>query len=93
MLVTLATLLLVMSLWLGHGGIVKRSLGWAPIAWIGVVSYGAYLWHWPLVVWLGANEGTGATVTRRLGVIVSTFAIAAISYRLIESPIRRGRVR
>ncbi len=94
MLVTLATLLLVMSVWLGHGGIVQRSLGWAPIAWIGVVSYGAYLWHWPLVVWLGVAEGTGsATITRRLGVIVSTFAIAALSYRLIESPIRRGRVR
>ena len=93
LLVTLATLLLVMSLWLGHGGIVQRSLAWAPIAWIGVVSYGAYLWHWPLVVWLGANEGTGATLTRRLGVIVSTFAIAALSYRLIEAPIRRGRVR
>ena len=93
-LISLATLLLVMSIWLGHGGVLRRSLGWTPIAWIGVVSYGAYLWHWPLVVWLEVDGRTGsASIFRRVGVIVLTFAIAAISFRLIEDPIRRGQVR
>jgi peptidoglycan/LPS O-acetylase OafA/YrhL len=93
LLVALATLLIVGPLWLGHGGILSDVLGWGPIAWIGLVSYGASLWHWPLTVWLGARQDTGgAMLARRLGVIALTFGIAAISYHAIEHPIRRGRI-
>jgi hypothetical protein len=57
------------------------------------VSYGAYLWHWPLTVWLGVRQNTGdGLLARRLGVIALTFGIAALSYHAIEHPIRRGRI-
>lgn len=70
LLVTLATLMIVGPLWLGHGGVLSDALGWTPIAWIGVVSYGAYLWHWPLTVWLGARQADATGLLgRRLGVI------------------------
>jgi peptidoglycan/LPS O-acetylase OafA/YrhL len=91
LLVALATLSIVGPLWLGHGGVLSDVLGWSPIAWIGVVSYGAYLWHWPLTVWLGARQDAGGgLLVRRLGVIALTFGIAALSYHAIEHPIRRG---
>lgn len=91
-LVSIGTLGMLAPLWTGHGGAVSKVLGWGPIAWIGVVSYGAYLWHWPLAVWLGARdtEGSMPTITR-LAVVVLTFGIAAASYYAIERPIRRGR--
>jgi len=90
--VSVATLLILGPLWIGRGGVFGRALAWTPIAWIGVVSYGAYLWHWPLTVWLGARQDTGGgLLVRRLGVIALTFGIAAISYHAIEHPIRRGR--
>ena len=92
LLVAIATLSIVGPLWLGRGGVLSDVLGWSPIAWIGVVSYGAYLWHWPLTVWLGARQETGGgLLVRRLGVIALTFGIAAISYHAIEHPIRRWR--
>ena len=91
-LISIGTLGMLAPLWTGHGGPLSKVLGWGPIAWIGVISYGAYLWHWPLAVWLGAREpeGSMSTITR-LAVVVATFAIAAVSYYVIERPIRRGR--
>jgi peptidoglycan/LPS O-acetylase OafA/YrhL len=89
----LATLMIVASLWVGRGGHLGRALAWGPIAWIGAVSYGAYLWHWPLTVWLGARQADSSNVlVRRLAVIGLTFAIAAVSYHVVEQPIRRGRI-
>jgi peptidoglycan/LPS O-acetylase OafA/YrhL len=89
----LATLMIVAPLWVGRGGPVGRALAWGPVAWIGAISYGAYLWHWPLTVWLGAHQADSSNVlVRRLGVIGLTFAIAGISYYAVEQPIRRGRI-
>ncbi len=90
---SLATLLVVAPLWVGRAGWVERSLGWGPVAWIGVISYGIYLWHWPLIRWLGVRDATG---TRRvlLGVaaVGLTVAVSAMSYYLVERPIRRRRL-
>lgn len=69
-----------------------RFLTGKPLVWIGLISYGLYLWHWPLIVLLTpASTGlTGAPLTLlRLGLTVS---IAGASYYLLEQPIRRGRI-
>ena len=90
-LVSLGTLGMLAPLWIGHGGAVSKVLSWGPIAWIGVVSYGAYLWHWPLALWLGARDDGSPQTLTRIAVIALTFGIAAASYYAIERPIRRGR--
>ena len=70
-----------------------RWLGVAPLRWAGTRSYGLYLWHWGVLVALAVAlpELTGWW---RLAVAVPlTALIAETSYRLVEHPIRSGRVR
>ena len=71
-------------------GPVSRALGIRPLVAIGVISYGLYLWHWPIDVWLDeARTGlTGfALFALRIGV---TGVIATASYFFVERPIRRN---
>jgi len=70
---------------------LKAVLSFGPARWIGQISYGLYLWHWPVVVALSEPRTrlSGWDLgLLRLGV---TFAAATLSYYLIELPIRRKR--
>jgi peptidoglycan/LPS O-acetylase OafA/YrhL len=69
-------------------GPVSALLSTRSLAWIGRISYGLYLWHWPIDVWLVPSRvhvGTNTLNALRLGV---TFAAAIASYYLVERPIR-----
>ena len=69
---------------------IVAILASAPLAAVGRISYGVYLWHWPLVVWF---LPTGRfDPLRAAGVVVATLVAAALSYRFVETPIREGRV-
>lgn len=70
--------------WLG------RSLDVAPLRWVGERSYGLYLWHWPVMVLLVAGLPDGAAPwLAPTAALAITGAAAAVSYRLIEQPVRR----
>jgi peptidoglycan/LPS O-acetylase OafA/YrhL len=90
-LLSALTLVVVASVWVNPGGPLGRSLGWRPLAWVGVISYGVYLWHWPITLWLNARD-TGATylLARRVLAFVMTIGVAAASFYAMESRIRRG---
>jgi peptidoglycan/LPS O-acetylase OafA/YrhL len=70
---------------------LKAGLSLAPIQWVGRVSYGIYLWHWPIAVAL-TPQHTGISGWQldllRVG---ATFIVAALSYYLVELPIRQRR--
>jgi peptidoglycan/LPS O-acetylase OafA/YrhL len=68
-----------------------RVLGVAPLVALGRISYGVYLWHWPLYgVLTGAR--TGLTGPALLAVrIAVTVAVAAYSYLLVERPVLQAR--
>ncbi len=77
------------------GGLVGVALGCRPLRWIGVRSYGIYLWHYPIIV-LTAQPGTAdnpVSLVRAVAVVAATIVIAAISWKFIEEPIRRGGLR
>jgi len=66
-------------------------LGWGPLRWIGLRSYGIYLWHWPVFMVTRPQldvtfEGL-ALLALRLAV---TLVLAEVSYRYVETPVRRG---
>ena len=64
-----------------------------PLRWIGEVSYGLYLWHWPLYV-LISQERTGLDGVSLLAArLAASFATATVSFYVVERPIRRGALR
>jgi len=90
--VSLTTAALIMAL--SHpqtrlGG--SALLGWGPLRWIGERSYGIYLWHWPVFMvtrpQLDVPLDGWSLLALRLGV---TVLLADLSYRFVETPIRRG---
>jgi peptidoglycan/LPS O-acetylase OafA/YrhL len=72
------------------GGPVRRLLSSRVLVSVGVVSYGAYLFHWPMFVWLRSETGLPGGARLVVGTVASV-AIAFASYRLIEEPVRRGK--
>ncbi len=62
-----------------------------PLPWIGLISYGLYIWHWPIYVWLSpARAGLDGYQLMALRFAV-TFAVATASFYLLEQPIRTGQ--
>ena len=71
-------------------GALRRALSWRPIVAIGTISYGLYLFHWPVFVVL---RDAGWQLTRLpdlVGALSITAAMEAASYRLVERPVRRS---
>jgi peptidoglycan/LPS O-acetylase OafA/YrhL len=68
---------------------VGRALSWRPLQAIGRVSYAWYLWHWPVLL-LGGVLISLTNPVHRLGLVVVSLALAVLSYRFVEAPIRRN---
>jgi len=69
---------------------LRALLSWRPLVWIGLISYGLYLFHLPLFGMVNAQH----VVTSEPGRVVLRFAVAlavaALSYLFVEHPIRKG---
>ncbi|GAA4877433.1 peptidoglycan O-acetyltransferase OatA [Paenibacillus vulneris] len=70
--------------WLG------KVLGCKPLRWLGVRSYGIYLWHYPIIVMSSPTNSNEPDFTRAAIQVVVTILLAALSWRYVEEPIRRG---
>ncbi len=85
----LCVLVLIVCAAHGERSFVARTLAFRPIAWMGLISYGLYLWHWPIFVVLRPERiglsGLGLSALR----FVATFGIALVSYHFLEQPIRK----
>ena len=80
------------------GGFLGRLLDLPPFRWIGERSYGLYLWHWPAYVLVSAAvpvtdpDGAGGWMLGAIALVV-TVLFAAVSYRHLETPVRRNGFR
>lgn len=71
-------------------GGLARMIGWAPLRWLGVRSYGIYLWHWPVIALVAARDsGQASTAGVRLAETAATIGLAALSWRWVEAPVIR----
>jgi peptidoglycan/LPS O-acetylase OafA/YrhL len=88
----LGCLVLITCAALGERSYCARLLSVAPLRWMGAVSYGVYLWHWPVFCVL-TPERLGLSWNEvhalRWGV---TLGVAALSYVYFEQPIRKRGV-
>lgn len=73
------------------GSVVGRLLGRAPLPSLGRVTYGAYLFHWPIFLWLDGSTDLSSGGILAVGGAL-TFGLAALSYRYVEHPVRAGRL-
>jgi peptidoglycan/LPS O-acetylase OafA/YrhL len=86
-LVSLGALLTVMVVVHPAAVGIRGMLGWRPLAAVGERSYGLYLWHWPIFVFLGVWPGSTA---RFIVALAITAVCSELCYRYVEKPVRRG---
>ena len=82
-----AVIALVVSL---DRSVASRALGFTPVRYVGRISYGLYLYHWPVFTFLSPTDSglTGlALLAARCGI---TLGVSVASYHLVETPIRQG---
>lgn len=75
-----------------HPGPLGRVLSWRPLRAAGLVSYGLYLYHWPVFVIVDEDRldiGQWPLFGVRMAI---TIGLTLVSYRFLEQPIRRGGV-
>jgi peptidoglycan/LPS O-acetylase OafA/YrhL len=66
-------------------------LGWRPLRWVGLRSYGIYLWHWPICMLTRPQLDVSLDGAPLLALrLAATLALAELSYRCVELPIRSG---
>jgi peptidoglycan/LPS O-acetylase OafA/YrhL len=69
---------------------VSSALSVRPLQLIGLISYSAYLWHWPLLAFYRVGYGTPGVLPAAL-LLGTALLLASLSYRFIEQPARHYR--
>ncbi|WP_416048931.1 acyltransferase family protein [Cupriavidus basilensis] len=88
LLPTLGTYLLIdagPNAWLN-----RKILSAKPMLWFGAISFPLYLWHWPLLSFARILELGTPPITMRIAAVLASVALAWLTYRLVESPLRFG---
>ena len=86
-----ATALLLMNLVLKEKGTLHALLEAKPLVWVGRISYGLYLWHYPMFKWIKYVSAPWP-VKLTLG-LLATFGVASVSFYLMERPLLRFKNR
>jgi peptidoglycan/LPS O-acetylase OafA/YrhL len=84
--VALAVALLV-ALESSRGGLARRVLSSRPFTYLGRISYGVYLWHWPVIVIAAHGRSLSPIESFAIACALAT-VLAAISFHVMEHPIR-----
>lgn len=81
---------IVLSLAATGATVLGRALSWPPIVYIGAISYSLYLWHYPIVRAMRDNQDP---LTLTAVVVVASLVLSALSFELLEKPMKAMRHR
>jgi peptidoglycan/LPS O-acetylase OafA/YrhL len=70
--------------------VITRALSLKPMVLVGLISYSLYLWHWVLLVFARYLSFRTLTPLATGIVVIAACAIAFLSWRFVETPVRRG---
>ncbi len=88
--IALATAALIIGGLEGSNG-VARLCSVRPLVYVGKISYGAYLYHWPIFALSGKHWGPLHGTWLGVAQLASSLLLAAVSFRYLEAPIQRRR--
>ncbi len=71
---------------------IGKILSWKPFVIIGLISYPLYLWHWPILVYYKYYLDRPLTNLETITLIVITFILSWLTWKLLETPVRQKRV-
>lgn len=92
-LFVVAVLVVIATVTGGSPGRLAHVLSVRPLVALGAISYGVYLWHWPVIVYLTSDRAHVDGLALAGLQVAVTLIVAVVSFRLIEQPIRRGALR
>ena len=84
---TAITVTLLIALETANSGPLHQALSLEPVTYLGRISYGTYLWHWPVIIVMTRQFQLAPLTTVALTALIAT-ALASLSYQLLEHPIR-----
>jgi peptidoglycan/LPS O-acetylase OafA/YrhL len=87
----IATLLIIAAV-THRDSLTSKALSGPTMLWIGTRSYGLYLYHWPIYQIVRNTAGTRLKFHEWVLCMVATAIVTEISYRYIETPIRKGQL-
>src|SRR6185503_3007807 len=94
-LLAIATSVLIINVVFGSANYLRGVLEWGPLVWVGRISYGVYLWHYP--IFKTTSFLTSSWPVQLAVALAVTLAVTCFSYYLIERPAlslkRRSAVR
>ncbi|MFD1032089.1 acyltransferase family protein [Metaplanococcus flavidus] len=94
LLPTTGVMLVIISAENGSRFGVQKFLSSKPLLYFGSISYGFYLWHWPLLIFYYAYFDTDTISTPAgLAVLLITFVLSVVTIKLVEGPIRTINVK
>lgn len=93
-LVALLTVVVILDGELNPRSLITRILSIPLMVKVGAISYGVYLWHWPMIQWIRVPENADFLEARLVNLfqLMATLGMAGGSYFLMEDPIRKSRV-
>ena len=90
-LVALTAAAVIMVLVHPNVHLMAALLGRQPLRWVGLRSYGIYLWHWPVLMVTRPQLDVSLNGLPLVALqLMATVVLAALSYRYVETPVRRG---
>ncbi len=89
-IVTAVTCVLIIAIENARGGVVKRVLSVSPVVYLGQVSYGTYLWHWPIIVITLQLVHVSPLPLFFVAAVLAT-GLASLSFQILERPVRASK--